>query len=408
MTTMHHLQLDGIWKAYPRWTAGPRTLRGMVGRRVPLLVRNADTRWVLKDVSLDVERGESVGLIGANGAGKSTLLRLAAGLGRPTRGSVRRPSNTVSVLSFDNWFDFNLTGRENAQTALIVAGWSAKEATALIPSVMDFAELEGFAEAPMRTYSEGMKLRLAFGVVAQMEPDLLLVDEVISVGDVRFQAKCMNRIREMRARGATLVLASHHLVDVQEQCDRALWLQAGGVRAAGDPATVIAEYTGAMQSETLARTPAPTTGGGGDLELRRNRLGSQELTVEDVALTPAAEVRSGDALTVALELRPHAGPVANPVVGVTIHRAADGVVCYDASSESDGLAIGEVSEPVRVALHFDRLDLVPGDYVLDVGAYREDWEFAYDFHWQAYPLRVTGPGGDGGVFRPPRTWRISR
>lgn len=408
MTAAPHLQLDGIWKAYPRWTAGSRTLRGLVGRRMPLLVRNLDTRWALKDVSLDVERGESVGLIGANGAGKSTLLRLAAGLGRPSRGTVRRPENTVSVLSFDNWFDFNLTGRENAQTALIVAGWSAREAGELIPAVLEFAELEGFAEAPMRTYSEGMKLRLAFGVVAQMEPDLLLVDEIISVGDLRFQAKCMNRIREMRDRGATLVLASHHLVQIREECDRALWLQAGGVRAWGDPATVIDEYSSAMQSETLARTPPPVPEAGGDLELRRNRLGSQELTVENVTLTPSAEVGSGEALTVLLELRPNPGPVASPVVGVTIHRVADGVVCYDASSEADGLVIGTVSEPVRVAVHFDRLDLVPGDYVLDVGAYRGDWDFAYDFHWQAYPLRVTGSGGDGGVFRPPHTWSVSR
>ena len=408
-----HLQLDGIWKSYPRWSGGGRTLRGIVGRRMPVLVRNTDRRWALKDVSLSVARGESVGLIGENGAGKSTLLRLASGIGRPTRGTLSVPRNTASVLNFDNWFDFNLTGRENALTALIIAGWPAREARRLIGPVLEFAELEGFADAPVRTYSEGMKLRLAFGVVAQLEPELLLIDEVISVGDLRFQAKCMERIREMRAAGTTLVLATHALEAVEQECDRALWLQAGGVRASGDAGAVIAEYRAAMRSQTLDRTPPPDPEGAGDLELRRNRLGSQELTIEDVAILgiggqPIAQVVCGGELTVALRLRPNPGPVAHPVVGVTIHRVSDGVICYDASSEADGVAIGTIAEPVDVRLRFERLDLIPGDYVLDVGAYRSDWEFAYDFHWQAYPLTVTGPRGDGGVFRPPRSWSVAR
>jgi lipopolysaccharide transport system ATP-binding protein len=407
------VQLDGIWKSYPRWSGGSRTLRGIVARRVPLAVRRTDRRWALRDVSLEARAGESVGLIGPNGAGKSTLLRLASGLGRPTRGSVRLPKGTASVLSFESWFDLELTGRENAMTALIINGWRRADARALMPAVLEFAELEGFAEAPMRTYSEGMKLRLAFGVIAQLEPEVLLVDEVIAVGDLRFQQKCMDRIHEMRRSGTTLILASHALEQVEEECERTLWLQAGGVRAIGETGAVIAEYRGAMRSATLERTPAPPAGAVGDLELRRNRLGSQELTIDSVTLRGPSgeqvrELDTGRSLTVSLQLSRRGPTVKDPIVGVTIHRTSDGVVCYDASTESDGVRLGTVDGRLTVELGFERLDLLPGDYVLDVGVYRHDWEFAYDFQWQAYPLRILGSRADKGVFRPPHRWEVLR
>jgi ABC-type polysaccharide/polyol phosphate transport system ATPase subunit len=166
-----HVRLEQVWKSYPRWSGETRTLRGIVSRRVPLIARGSEGRhWALRDISLAAAPGESVGVIGPNGAGKSTLLRLASGLGRPTRGTIQVPARTASVLSFDSWFDLNLTGRENAMSALVVNGWRRSQARALIPSVIEFAELEGFADAPVRTYSEGMKLRLAFGVVAQLRP----------------------------------------------------------------------------------------------------------------------------------------------------------------------------------------------------------------------------------------------
>jgi lipopolysaccharide transport system ATP-binding protein len=407
-----HLRLDHVWKSYPRWSGETRTLRAIVSRRVPLMVRRSeDRRWALRDVSIEATRGESIGVIGPNGAGKSTLLRLASGLGRPTRGTIRLPARTASVLSFDSWFDLNLTGRENAMTALVVNGWRRSEARALIPAVIEFAELEGFADAPVRTYSEGMKLRLAFGVVAQLEPNALLIDEVITVGDLRFQRKCLERIRELRAAGTTLLLASHTLEQVAEECDRVVWLQAGGVRAFGDAAAVVADYETAMYSETIERTPPPSGDGGDELELRRNRFGTQEVTIDSVVLrrrdgTPTGEIATGRGLTVSFQLETHLESVSDPIVGFAIHRASDGVVCYDSSTDSDGVRLGTVTGPVTVELEFERLDLLPGDYVLDAGVYRSDWAFAYDFHWQAYPFRVVGRAGDKGVFRPPHRWEV--
>jgi len=401
------ISFDGVWKSYPRWPAGTRTLRAMLGRRMPGVVRGGEPHWALRDVSLHAGHGESIGLVGQNGAGKSTLLRLASGLSRPTRGALRLPDDTASVLSLGESFDLSLTGRENAHTAAAVAGMRREQIRAAMPRFLEFAELESFADSPMRTYSEGMKLRLAFGVVAQLRPAALLLDEVIAVGDARFQAKCMARIREMRDEGTTLVFASHGLDQVEEECDRAVWLQSGAVRAVGEAGAIVARYRDAMRSDTLDRTPAPD--GDGVLELRRTRFGSQELTVEDVALRGAdgatvEEVATGASLTVEFAVRNHGAPVREPIVTASVHRAEDGVVCYDLNSPSAGLSLGALADHAAVACTLERIDLEPGEYFVDVGVHDPDWTYAYDFHWRAYPLRVTGIAIGKGVARPPHHW----
>ena len=165
------IAVDRVWKAYPRWTPGSRTLKGVVSRRVPTLMRFGEQRWALRDVSFALPPGRSMGLIGHNGAGKSTLLRLIAGLGRPTRGRIDIGGDTAAVLSLGDAVDLSLTGRENAVTAGVIAGLREARARALIPAILEFAELEEYADTPVRAYSEGMKLRLAFGVVAQHRPD---------------------------------------------------------------------------------------------------------------------------------------------------------------------------------------------------------------------------------------------
>lgn len=408
------IEFKDVWKAYPRWGSGGRTVRGIVSQRMPLLARKGEMRWALRDVSVQVPAGGSVGLIGGNGAGKSTMLRLASGLGRATRGHISIPERSASVLTLGDAFDFSLTGRENALTAAIVAGMSRAQARSRIPAILEFAELESFADAPMRTYSDGMRLRLAFGVLAQLEPQALLLDEVIAVGDMRFQAKCMERIRELRANGTTVLFASHDLHSVASECDQALWLQAGTVRSFGDAATVVGEYRDAMRSDTLAQTPPPDASApsDGDLELRRNRFGNQAVTIEDVVFrgadaVPTTETVSGAPLALTLTLRRKDATVADPIVGVAIHRVEDGLVCWDGNTEADGMRIAEVDAPVEIELNFTRLDLLPGEYLVDVGVYDRDWNGAYDFHWQAYPLTVVGHRGDKGVFRPPHGWRVA-
>jgi lipopolysaccharide transport system ATP-binding protein len=413
-TRAPRLRFDGVWKSYPRWTPGARTLRAVVSRRLPLLVRAQEELWALQDVSFELAAGESLGLVGRNGAGKSTALRLASGIGQPTRGRVLVPENTASVLSLGDLFDFDLTGRENAITAALAAGLRRREALARLDDILAFAEIEGFEEAPLRTYSDGMRLRLAFGVVAQLEPDLLLLDEVIAVGDLGFQQRCMERIGRLRERGTAVLFASHSLEQVAEECDRVIWMERGAARAHGPAEEVVELYRTAMNQETRARTPEPEDDAVPleGLELGRNRFGSQEAVLRDVTLRgpgaePVDEIEVGGGLMVTMAVEPVAGPVAGPIVGVTITRVADELTCYDTSTDGAGVSLGRVGAPREVRLSFAELALLPGEYWVDVGVFAAEWEYAYDFHWRAYRFRVTGSTFDNGVFRPEYRWELA-
>lgn len=403
------IRVEDVWKAYPRWDG--RTLRDALNRRLPGLLGASDQRWALRGVSFSVGRGEFVGLVGQNGAGKSTLLRLAAGIALPTRGRVLMPEETAAILSLGDLFNLTLTGRENAVTTALAAGLSARRARAVTPEAFAFAELEGFEDAPVRTYSDGMRLRLAFGVVAQLAPDALLLDEIIAVGDLRFQQKCLEYVRGRCAEGAGVLFASHNLDHVARECNKAVWLEAGGVRGFGAAEEVVAEYRQAMHSRTRDRTPAPE-GPTGDLELRRNRFGSQEATIEQVELRdglgqPIAELSTGAPLDVSFIVRTQPDrPVRAPIVVITICRAADGTICYDTNTANEGVLVHEIDGECRFSLLFERLDLIPGEYFVDVGVYEKDWSHAYDHHWHVYSLRVLGSSADGGVFRPPHRWEV--
>src|SRR5215218_9118900 len=403
------IRFEEVWKAYPRWAA--RTLRETIDRRVPGLLGGGEQRWVLRDVSFSVSPGEFTGVIGLNGAGKSILLRLAAGISSPSRGRVLPPEETAASLNLGDLFDLALTGRENALTTALAAGVLARRARALMPEIIAFAELEGFEDAPLRTYSDGMRLRLAFGVLAQLAPDALLLDEVMAVGDLRFREKCLDYIRARCTEGAGVLFASHSVDEVARECGRAVWLEAGGVRAIGEAEAVVAAYRDAMHSETRDRTPAPN-GLSGEFELRRNRFGSQEATIEHVELRdglgrPVSEMTSGGPLEVSFVVRTAPDrPVVAPIVGLTISRALDGIGCYDTNTVNDGLAGQQIAGERLFTLRFERLDLIPGEYFIDVGAYEREWRYAYDYHWPVHPLRVVGSSSDGGVFRPPHCWEV--
>jgi lipopolysaccharide transport system ATP-binding protein len=405
------VSFDRVWKSYPRWSPGTRTLRDVVSRRVPALMRFGPQRWALRDISLVVEGGECLAVIGPNGAGKSTLLRLASGLGTPTRGRIEIPANAASILSLGDTFDLALTGRENAQTAAIVAGMSRAAARARTSDVLEFAELEDWGDAPMRVYSEGMKLRLAFGVVAQLEPEVLLIDEVLAVGDLGFQRKCIDHIAGLRKRGTTLLLASHDLDQVTDLCDRALWIEEGTIRALGEAESVVGDYRGQMMARTVELTPRPDTAETAPLELGYNRFGSQEVQIEGVALIdrhgrPLHELEAGAPLTVRLSISAPAAGVPGLVAAVSVHRVRDGVKCCDATTATAGLSLDGLRNSAMLGLHYERLDLEPGEYAIEVGLWASGWRFAYDLHQRAYPLRITGNRQGEGLVRTRHRWEI--
>jgi lipopolysaccharide transport system ATP-binding protein len=247
--------VEGLSKQFRRYHPDrPGTLRDLFLRGFGRL-RPTERFWALRDVSFTVPPGRAVGVIGANGAGKSTLLRLIAGVGRPSEGRATVRGLIGALLDLGAGFHQELTGRENVFVNGIVRGLTRQEVKARFESIVAFAELQAFIDAPLRTYSGGMWMRLAFAVAVHVEPDVLLVDEVLSVGEMSFRRKCLDRIAGFRAQGRTILLASHEMPVLREICDDALWLQAGRVARYGPVNEVADQYEGDAEAEPRGRLP---------------------------------------------------------------------------------------------------------------------------------------------------------
>lgn len=403
--------VENLGKKFRRFQANrPTTLVETVARGFRGL-KATDYFWALQDVNFSVSRGQMLGVIGHNGAGKSTLLRLLGGVGQADKGEVRVNGRIGALLDLGTGFHPELSGRENLFVAGIIGGLTHREVTQRFDEIVAFAELETFIDSPLRTYSTGMQMRLAFAVAVHIEPEVLLIDEVLAVGDMAFQKKCLDRIASFKANGCTIVLVSHDVGMVQKLCDQVLWLRQGTVAAFGSAEAIGEQYVAEMTVETKRRTPqmVPTvsTSTGTTLRVHENRFGSQEMQITAVHLFNAArkevvELPAGQPLTVEI-LYNAPQPVAQPIIGVTISRE-DGFVVYDTSTEATNIILPEVSGSGRLCLHLERLDLIPGRYFVDLGIYQQQWAYAYDYHWHTYPLVILGSQGKKGILKPPHTW----
>ena len=391
---MNDIELESVSKRYRRTTAEvPRSLRTLPdwGPRVE--------HWALKDVSLSVFRGETVGLVGKNGSGKSTVLRLLAGLTRPTRGEVRIARRVSGLLTLGEGLHPLLTAEENALTGAILAGLSRRQALQRLPSIAAFAELEDHMGQPLRTFSDGMRLRLAFAVAVHVDPEILLIDEVLAVGDLRFQQKCFDFLQGLQAAGVTVVVASHDLGQIRRLCNRALWLADGRARLVGDAGEVADRYENAMNEGLPEREPGPHGGirhGTGEVEIVGVRLLNDEGR-------PVTELRAGQRAVVELDFLARE-PVPDAIFGVSAH-SQDGVVFLDMSTAADGHSVGALEGGGTVRLSLERLDLTAGSYYLDVGVYEANWDRPYDYLWEAYPFSVQA-AADSAILGPPHDWSI--
>jgi lipopolysaccharide transport system ATP-binding protein len=400
------LSIEGVWKQFARRGIRSMTLKNVLLHQLAPFRR--DYFWALKDVNAKIGLGETFGVIGENGSGKSTLLRLVAGLGRPSRGTITRGREIQALLSLGDSFDPLLTGRENALTAGILAGLRRRQIGAKLDEIAEFAELEEFIDDPLRTYSDGMRLRLAFAVATSTQPEIMLIDEVLSVGDLRFQQKCLSRLRELQAGGTTILLASHDESQVRDLCERALWLARGRVGAIGDPTEVYDAYHQSLRIETERRAAelngrgAPARSASVDGE---NRLGTAEVEIVAVRVDPSTLQVSSEGAPIRLEidLVPNV-PVSDAIVGVSLHRVGDLSKALDVSTDTDGVRLGRLDGPRTVSIDFDRLDVEPGSYRFDVGVYEKGWSYVYDYHWHAYPLEVVSSAR--GASDSPHRWLL--
>lgn len=367
----------------------------------------------LDDVTLAVAPGEMVGIIGRNGSGKSTLLRILGGVMQPDQGRVQAGAPPNGLLDLTAGMHPDLTGRENILIGGVLAGLLRSEVRARTDAIIAFAELEDHIDDPVRTYSAGMKLRLGFAVAVHVSPRILLIDEVLSVGDLAFQQKCLDRIRAFREDGCAIVLVSHDLGQVRATCDRVLWLDRGVVRALGPAGQVVDAYEQAAadqiacdRSETRPdRAIAP----GVTLRAGENWFGSQLAAIRRVLLRdasgqPAASIPAGSPLTVEMALGLDA-PLPDAHLSVSIADAA-GHLAFDINTQVDPTDLPAFFDGMTIALEFERLDLSPGEYRISVGLWSPDWSEAYDLHMDAYPLAITGPVLSNGPLLPPRRWRV--
>lgn len=395
---MSLIALDKVSKRYRRPESGHApTLSGTVMG----YDRKRHENWVLRQISLSVRRGESLAILGANGSGKSTLLRIIAGLTKPTTGSVKVHGQVSALLTLGEMLDGLMSGEENAYTALLVAGFSPKEARRRLPAVAEFAELEAVFDHPLRTYSSGMKMRLAFSAAVNSDPELLLIDEVLAVGDSRFQAKCAERMDALRSGGTTMVIVSHSVISLRRLTQRAAWLDDGLIRAIGPIGDVADQYQLAMTPR--AEAPASMPGGG-------YRVGTGEaVEITKIGLfnvdgTNVETLLPGSPVSLRLRLTAKRH-VPELVVGFSIHRASDGAQALDLSNDKDQVKIVDVSGGREVRLNLDRLDLSGGLYVLNAGVFSPDFEHCYDYRWGSLHFMMAGDE-TAAPMAPPREWTV--
>jgi len=404
----------------------------------------------VQHVSFTVPKGCTYGIVGRNGSGKSTMLKLVAGITKPTTGTVKVHGRISALIELGAGFHPEISGRENVFINGIMLGLSKSEIAKRFDEIVEFAELEDFIDAPVKTYSSGMYIRLGFAVAVHVDPDILLIDEVLAVGDEGFTHKCLDKFAEYRRRGRTILLVTHSLGLVQRFCDEAVWLDAGSVRATGDPKRVIDTYVidvarteevslasdDARAQERVAEaqagaspvTPAAGTADGASSEppeagqgaaeageIRNGfaadagRWGSREVEITDVTLTGASgEVahvfQTGEPIQIHLKVQARKS-VDDFVFGVSIFNT-EGVCCYGTNTDIEELEADEFHGDGEVTFAVDSLDLVEGTYKLDVAAHTREG-FPYDYHRLLYTFRVKSRHKDVGIYRPRHRWQFS-
>jgi ABC-type polysaccharide/polyol phosphate transport system ATPase subunit len=431
--------VTGASKVYRRYSQRKQfaTLKSaLLSRSLVRDLKPDETFTALSDVTVTVPAGRTLGVIGRNGSGKSTLLKLVAGITKPTSGSVRVNGRVSALIELGAGFHPEISGRENVFINGIMLGLSKREITRRFDEIVDFAELREFIDAPVKTYSSGMYMRLGFAVAIHVDPDVLLVDEVLAVGDEGFTHKCLDKFAEFKRRGKTILLVTHSLGLVERFCDEALWLDSGRMKGMGDPKRVVGAYITAVQgseesqlaagdakaqesaavvspddpaSAVLPDHPIETGAHSDMFRATEGRWGSREIEISEVQLIgeggePGHVFHSGEPVTVRLALRA-AVPNDDFVIGVGIFNA-EGVCCYGTNTSLEDLRGVRIDGEAEVRFEMAGLELVEGTYKLDVAVHKLDG-YPYDYHRLLYTFRVKSRTKDVGIYRPRHEWRFS-
>jgi ABC-type polysaccharide/polyol phosphate transport system ATPase subunit len=404
-----------------------RTLKSaLLDRSLVRDLRPAESIQALTGVSFEVHRGEALALVGGNGSGKSTLLKLVAGMMKPTEGTVSVNGRLAAMIELGAGFHPEISGRENVFINGAVLGLTRSEIEQRYHQIVDFAGLHDFMEEPVKNYSSGMFVRLGFSVAVHTDPEVLLVDEVLSVGDEAFSHRCMRKIEEFLAHGGTLLLVSHELSLVEELCDRALWLDRGEPQLLGRPRQVADAYRQKIaeveseehrrehdEAEEAVRAPGPGREENEEPEVDENakvlRWGSGAVEIQSVRLLNQAgdeiyHVRSGDPVT--FEIRASAAqPLDDFVFGIAVSTPR-GVECWGTNTDLSDFDPVRFSGEGRVSLSCPELRLAPGEYLVDAASHSQDGA-PYDYRRKVLTFTVTSRDRGVGLYFPEHEWKVS-
>ena len=353
----------------------------------------------LESVSFDVERGETVGVIGQNGAGKSTLLKLLCGVTRPTSGTIEAHGTIASILELGAGFHPEFTGRDNAALNAAILGLSAEEVRQRLPAILEFSELGSFIDRPVKTYSSGMYMRLAFSVAVNVDPEILVIDEALAVGDGHFQKKCMDKIRDFQERGKTILFCSHALYYINAICRRTLWLDRGRAMRFGPSVDVVHDYEKFLL-ERDRMLPATT-------EDTAERLASpvriSTLVVCDSSGVERPMFARGDDVHVRLGIA--SDDPAQPVhILVGVNRVADDLQCFSVSTHDDGVPPLSGSRQYEVRLQLLDLPLLRGDYSVIAYVGDENAMTVFDRHDLRPGFSIAGDHWEVGLIAVKHRW----
>jgi ABC-type polysaccharide/polyol phosphate transport system ATPase subunit len=374
----HPIEVRNVGKRFRLYHERNQSLKAAVMRRGRA---RYDEFWALDDVSFEVEEGSTFGLVGENGSGKSTMLKCLAKILRPDRGAVSVDGKVSALLELGAGFHAELSGRENVFLNGSILGLSKRELEAKFDDIVEFAGLQRFIDMPVKNYSSGMYVRLGFSIAINVDPDVLLVDEVLAVGDEQFQRKCLERVADLREQGKTIVVVTHSLSTVRNLCDRAVWLDHGTVQAAGPAGEVADAYLGQVHSdsESDGSSEGGARWGSGDVRLTAIEL----LGPDDL---PTAHVRTGDTVTFRLHYDARK-PVPHPVFGLAVF-TLEGIQVTGPNTREAGVGVDHIEGRGTVDLQVPRLLLLPGAYVVSAACTDETISHTFDHRHRALHFDV--------------------
>ena len=394
---MHAIEIQNLTKKFRIYADQGQSLKEKLLSKKR---RKYEERTVLDGISLTVEPGEAIGLVGKDGSGKSTLLKLMSRILYPDGGSVKLNGRVSSLIELGAGFHPDMTGRENIFTNASIFGLTHKEIEARLDEIIEFSEMQEFIDNPVRTYSSGMYMRLAFSVAIHVGADILLIDEILAVGDAAFQAKCFERLMEIKAAGTTIVIVSHSMAQLERICDRTVWIDGGKLRMEGAPNEVHPAYLDFMGQRRQLSAPVKAAEQTEKAETPARWTDICLLNEQGERIT---QFRTGDTVTLQMTYEADPEQAEAALIGLALYRA-DKALCYGTNTQRERMQPLKLKARGTVRCTFSPMNLIAGTYWFDVGLRRMDM-FAYDYAAQAVRFTVYNTIDETGVARLAHQWQ---